>query len=215
LALQVALCRELGEVRGLKTAALVRRHLWTRPHDRRFDFVATSAGSGWIDALAGEARRRLDAAGGALVAGHADWRAEHLRFHAGALSATWDWDSLCLAPEPVVAGGAAHAFVADFGEDALPCVPTLSESLAFIADYEASRGESFTAEEHAVARSALVWHAAYSARCEHADAITAFGTRAPATAPKAVPPGGFRAFLAENGPLLLGLTPSGIPRVAC
>jgi hypothetical protein len=200
-------------VPGLKPASLVRRQLWARPHDRRFDFTATTAGAGWIDALAAEALRRLDAAGGVLVAGHADWRAEHLRFRAGELSATWDWDSLSLAPEPAVAGGVAHAFVADYGVDGLECVPTLTESLAFIADYEAARDVAFSGEETAVARAGLVWYAAYSARCEHSDDLTESGTRAPGTPPAAVPPGGFRAFLALNGPSLLGVPDPGVPSV--
>jgi hypothetical protein len=213
LARQVSLCRDLGEVPGLKTAALVRRQLWARPHDRRLDFATTAAGAAWVDALAAEALRRLDVAAGAFVAGHADWRAEHLRFRAGELSATWDWDSLSLAPEPAIAGGVAHAFVADYGVDGLECVPTIDESLAFIADYEAARGVAFSSEEIAVARAGLVWYAAYSARCEHSDDLTGFGTRAPGPPPAAVPPGGFRAFLALNGASLLGMPDPGAPPV--
>jgi hypothetical protein len=214
LARQVSLCRELGAVPGLKTAALVRRQLWDRPHDRRFDFTASAAGAGWIDVLATEARRRLDGAGGPLVAGHADWRTEHLRYLDGELSATWDWDSLSLAPEPAVAGGVAHAFVADYGIEGLDCVPALVESLAFIADYEAARGAAFTPAEAALARAALVWYAAYSARCEHSDDLTEYGTRPPARPPAAVPPGGFRAFLARHGAALMGVPDPGAPAVA-
>jgi hypothetical protein len=214
LARQVAICRALGDVPGLKTAALVRRQLWAQPHDRRFDFVATASGADWIEALAAEASGRLDHASGALVAGHADWRAEHLRFRGDELSATWDWDSLSMAPEPVVAGGVAHAFVADFGVDGLRCTPTIGEALAFIADYECGRGEVFSPEDAAVAHAALVWHAAYSARCEHADDLTDFGTRPPRSTRSVVPPGSFRAFLALNGPSLLGIPDPGVPAVA-
>jgi hypothetical protein len=214
LARQISLCRELAAVPGLKTAARVRRQLWDRPHDRRFDFTATAAGADWIDELAAEARRRLDRAEGPLVAGHADWRAEHLRYRDGELSATWDWDSLSLAPEPAVAGGVAHAFVADYGVEDLECVPTLDEALAFIADYEAACGAAFTPAETALARAALVWYAAYSARCEHSDDLTDYGTRSPDRPPSAVPPGGFRAFLARHGAALLGVPDPGAPAVA-
>ena len=212
LARQVALCRELGAVPGLKTAALVRRQLWGRPHDRRFDFTASAAGADWIDGLALEARERLDGAEGPLVAGHADWRAEHLRYLGGELSATWDWDSLSLAPEPAVAGGVAHAFVADYGVEGLDCVPTLDESLAFIADYESARGVAFTPAESVTARAALVWYAAYSARCEHSDAK--YGTRSPGGPPGVVPAGGFRAFLARHGAALLGVPDVAAPAVS-
>lgn len=215
LARQVGLCRELGAVPGLKTAALVRRQLWARPHDRRFDFVASAAGAGWIDELAAEARRRLDeAAGAALVAGHNDWRVEHLRFSDGELSATWDWDSLSLAAEPVVVGSAAHTFVADYSVDGLECVPTPEESLAFVGDYEAVRGAAFSADEHRILRASLVAAVAYGARCEHSDELTELGTRPPGPPPAAVSPGGFCAYLAENGPRLLGVRLPGIPPVS-
>ena len=206
LARHLGLSRALGDVPGLKTAALVRRQLWARPHDRRFDFAASSAGAAWIDELAAEARWRLDeVADAGLVAGHMDWRVEHLRFGGGELSATWDWDSLSMAPEPVVAGTAAHAFVADYSVEGLECVPTMEEALAFIADYEAARGAAFSRGERRVVYAALAAAAAYSARCEHSDDLTAMGTRPPGPPPSAVPPGGFRAFLASCGPALLGV----------
>jgi hypothetical protein len=214
LARQIAISRGLGAVSGLKTAALVRRQLWERPHDRRFDFGVSSAGAEWIDHFATEARRRLDVSEGPLVAGHADWRAEHLRYRDGGLSATWDWDSLSLAPEPAVVGGVAHAFVADYSVEGLACVPTLDESLAFIADYEEARGAAFTPAEVVTARAALVWYAAYSARCEHSDDLTAYGTRSPALPSGSVPPDGFRAFLARHGAALLGVSDPGAPAVA-
>jgi hypothetical protein len=59
-----------------------------------------------------------------------------------------------------------------------------------------------------------VWHAAYSARCEHADDLTEYGTRSPGGPPAAVPPGGFRAFLARHGAALLGVPDVGAPAVA-
>jgi hypothetical protein len=212
LARHLALCRALGAVPGLKTAALVRRQLWAKPHDRRFDFAASSAGAAWIDELAAEARWRLDEVPDAnLVAGHMDWRVEHLRFRDGELTATWDWDSLSLAPEPMVVGTVAHAFVADHSVDDREPAPTMEETLAFIADYEAARGAAFSRGERRVVYAALVAAAAYSARCEHSDELTAMGTQPPGPPPAAVPPGGFRALLATCGPTLLGLDARSVP----
>ena len=215
LARHLGLCRALGAVPGLKTAALVRRQLWARPHDRRFDFAATSAGAAWIDELAAEARWRLDEVADAnLVAGHMDWRVEHLRFRDGELSATWDWDSLSLAPEHVVVGTVAHAFVADYTVDGLAPAPTVEETLAFVADYEAARGAAFSRGERRVVYAALVAATAYSARCEHSDELTAMGTRPPGPPPAAVPPGGFRALLASCGPALLDVDTRAVPTVS-
>jgi hypothetical protein len=143
-----------------------------------------------------------------------DWRAEHLRFRDGELSATWDWDSLALASEPVAVGTAAHTFVADYAVDDLECAPTLDEALAFVADYEAARGAAFDGDELVVLRAALVAAAAYGARCEHSDELTAFGTRPPGPPLAAVPPGGFRALLATAGPSLLGIDVPALPPVA-
>jgi hypothetical protein len=215
LARQLELCRALGAVPGLKTAALVRRQLWAKPHDRRFDFAASSAGAAWIGELAAEARCRLDeAAAGNLVAGHMDWRVEHLRFRDGELTATWDWDSLSLAAEPVAVGTVAHAFVADYTVDDLEPVPTLEEALAFVADYEAARGAAFSRGERRAVYAALVAATAYSARCEHSDELTAMGTRPPGPPPVAVPPGGFRALLASCGPALLGVDAGAVPPIS-
>jgi hypothetical protein len=87
------------------------------------------------------------------------------------------------------------------------CVPTFEESLAFIADYEEARGSAFSADELRVLRASLVAAVAYSARCEHSDELTAFGTRPPVSPSAAVPAGGFCAYLAANGPALLGAGP--------
>jgi hypothetical protein len=54
----------------------------------------------------------------------------------------------------------------------LRCVPSLEESLAFLADYGAARGRGFDSAEARTARAALVAATAYSARCEHSDAVT-------------------------------------------
>jgi hypothetical protein len=178
--------------------------LWRQPHDRRFDFPGTARGAEWIDRLATEATRRLDEGlAGDPVVGHGDWRVEHLRFAGGALSAVYDWDSLAVGPEPVFAGAAAHAFTADWSIEGHRCIPTIEESLAFLADYQAARGAAFTDGEHRAALSGLVAAMAYSARCEHSDRLTALGTRPPAPPATPIPAGGCLGILSRHGLRLL------------
>jgi hypothetical protein len=180
--------------------------LWPVPHDGRFDFEGTAAGAEWIDRIAARARRVRDREVGDVVVGHTDWRVENMRFAGGAVSAVYDWDSLAIQREPVLAGGVAHLFTSDFtaGPEWVQ-LPTLDEALAFVADYEAARGEPFGADEHAVARAALLYAMAYTARCEHSDALTDFGAHPPRppAADAAVPPDSARAFTAAHADALL------------
>ena len=177
LARLVALCRELRDVDGLRenTMATGPADLWPQPHDGRFDFAATTPGAEWLDAVARRARAARDRDAGDVVVGHTDWRVQHLRFAGGELTAVYDWDSLAIQREPVLAGGVAHLFAADW-EAGDVRFPTLDEALGFIADYEAGRGAAFGAAERTVARAALLYAMAYTARCEHSDALTGFGT---------------------------------------
>jgi hypothetical protein len=178
--------------------------LWPRPHDGRFDFEATGAGAEWLDALAGEAQRILDAGAGDLVVGHGDWRAENMRFSAGEISAVYDWDSLVILREPRLVGGAAHHFTGDYSRPGRRQLPTLEEALAFIAEYEAARGTPFSAAERRVARAALVYGMAYTARCSHSDLLTDFGRHPPALPQSLEPrPGSAAAFLAAHAAELL------------
>jgi hypothetical protein len=209
LARLVALCRPMTALEGLRANIMATDpgDLWPTPHDGRFDFAATATGAEWLDAIAARARRIRDRDAGAVVAGHTDWRAENMRFAPdGSVSAVYDWDSLAIQREPVLAGGVAHLFTADFRAPDHADVPTLDEALAFIADYEAARGARFDADEHAAARAALVYAMAYTARCEHSDALTDMGA-APVRAERATDPppaGSARAFVAAHADTLLG-----------
>jgi Phosphotransferase enzyme family len=202
LAQLVARARSLGGAPGLTSWRDAYDGLWRHPHDRRFDFSGTAHGAEWIDRLAAAAGRCLDENdAGDHVIGHGDWRVEHLRFADGELSAVYDWDSLSVGPEPVFAGSAAHAFTADWSIEGHACIPTVDESLAFLADYEAARGAPFSKRERRLARAGLVAAMAYSARCGHSDRLTACGTRPPRRPREPIPPDG---ILARHGARLLG-----------
>jgi hypothetical protein len=207
LARLVEICRPLAGLPGLKSIRGSARDLWLAPHDRRFDFPGTSRGAEWIDGLACAANEQLDRlAGGPVVLGHGDFKIEHLRFRDGAVSAVYDWDSLGVGPEPVLVASAAYAFTADWSREDYQCVPTLDESLSFIADYETARGAPFTPEERQMTSAGMVSFLAYGARCEHSDRLTDFGVHPPRPAVETVPPGGFLAALAARGAHLLGIT---------
>jgi hypothetical protein len=206
----VALARRFAELDGLREnlMAMGPDRLWPVPHDARFDFEATARGAEWIDVIAARARRARDRDAGDVVVGHTDWRVENMRFADGAISAVYDWDSLAVQREAVLAGGVAHLFTADFsaGPDWVQR-PSLDEALAFIADYEVARGRPFGADERAVARAALLYAMAFTARCEHSDLLTDFGTRpvddSAANEPPEASPDTARAFVAAHAEALL------------
>jgi hypothetical protein len=82
-------------------------------------------------------------------------------------------------------------------------VPALDEALAFVADYETARGVEFSTNELQTVRAALVDAMAYTARCEHSDALTDFGGRPPPVPRGEAPDGSARAFLRTHGHELL------------
>jgi hypothetical protein len=211
---QIELSRDLVGLPGLESSAAAMRQRWRTPHDRRFDFPATADGAEWIELLAQEALRRLDEEGaGEPAIGHNDWRVEQLLFADGKLAAAWDWDSLGSGLEPAFAGSSAHCFTADYRVDDLDVVPTLEEALGFLDDYEAARGAPFGDDERRTAIAALVATMAYSARCEHADTLTDWGSTPARTAAQYVPADTYRGFLALHGPKLLGVEVDGVPAV--
>jgi hypothetical protein len=202
LAALVARCCSLTRLDGLheRLMAVPRNELWPTPHDRRFDFSATTRGAEWIDRVASAAKRIRDQPCPCRrVVGHADWRVEHLRFVGHEISAVYDWDSICVEREPVLVGSVAHAFTANWTMSGWRQFPTLDEALAFAAEYEEAREVPFTHMEWRALRAALVYTMAYTARCEHSDALTDFGRRSPrCDRPSPVPSGCARAFLAAH-----------------
>jgi hypothetical protein len=142
--------------------------VFPRPHSPFFDFEATSGGAEWIEAFAAEARARRASAAGPRVIGHFDYRVEHLRFAAGRVVATFDWDSLHHEHLPVLVGSLAPHFTADWQRDDVIRAPSVDEMRAFVSDFEAARRLAFTPAERATLSAALVYAMAYTARCNHA-----------------------------------------------
>jgi hypothetical protein len=141
--------------------------LWPTPHNVLFDFEATAAGAEWIDEIAAAARRVRDEPVGRTVVGHGDWVANHVRFEGAHPAVAYDWDSLDTDREPNFVGCSAATFTY---MEHLPVElqPTVEETLAFIADYEAARRNPLTLEERRAAHAAAVYVRAYATRCGHA-----------------------------------------------
>jgi hypothetical protein len=169
LARLIELASALRDVRGLDRGWNWpgQDRLWPRPHNALFDFEATTRGAGWIDSVAARAKKVVDGFHGRTVVGHTDWSADQLRFEGGEVSVVYDWDSLRPDREVVVAGIAASNFTATW-RLGVPNPPDPQETWLFVEDYEAVRGEQFSAPERAAIAAAAIYAIAYVARCEHA-----------------------------------------------
>jgi len=168
------LARLVGAVGGVRTAGLEPHPmdapagtLYPEPHNPVFDFAATSPGAEWIDRIAQEARPPGGDPGLPRVAGHLDWSANNVRLGPGGVLVVYDWDSLAVTAEAVVAGQAAATWRST-GETSDRDAPDGMEISRFIQAYADARGRPFTAAEEAAAARAAVWVMAYTARCEHA-----------------------------------------------
>ncbi len=135
-----------------------------KPHSPLFD-LSSPAGA-WIDEIARGVRPRLVAPAGDIVIGHADLRAEHVRFDGDRIVAVYDWDSLGRVAEPVLVGIVAHAFTTNWSIETPQQAPSIGEAHEFIADYEQARARQFTAAERSTCDAALLYATAYTARCE-------------------------------------------------
>ena len=106
----------------------------------------------------------LQRAGSSDLVGHADWTCGNLRFDNGRVSASYDWDSLAAAPEPVLVGLAAASFTQ--GSTTGATTPTTAEVTGFLQDHEQARSHSLSDTEQRTAAAAVTWVLAYNARCE-------------------------------------------------
>jgi len=170
-----ALADLVHTVRGIPPDGLERHpmrgvpgQLYPTPHSPIFDFAGTAEGAEWIDDLAQASLARRQSAGDLPpVIAHLDWSANNVRLGASGVRAVYDWDSLALTSEAVVAGQAAATWRST-GETADLDAPEAAEIDAFIAAYATARGRPFSVHETVTARAAAVWVMAYTARCEHA-----------------------------------------------
>jgi aminoglycoside phosphotransferase (APT) family kinase protein len=140
--------------------------LYPQPHSKLFDFKKTAAGAEWIDDFA-ERARQAEAHEDKPLLGHGDWRVEHLGFREGKIVATYDWDSLAFRPETELVGISAHGFTADWTLEGFRRIPTADDIRAYVADYEAARGQPFSKSERRSLFAMCVYCIAYGARCAH------------------------------------------------
>jgi hypothetical protein len=167
--------------------------LWPRPHSKLFDLNASTQGAEYIDELAAQASARMVPVGRAVI-GHADWRAEHVRFEGDVASVAFDWDSLCKTREPALVGSVAHMFCSDWSVNGHVQAPTLNEASAFVGEYEAARGSPFSRDERVLCAASFAYAVVYTCRCGHAAGVDARGV-----------PGNFQHLLASGGEGLFGL----------
>ena len=137
---------------------------WPQPHDPMFDFTTTPPAFTWLEELARQAADILNRTGPPDLVGHADWTCGNLRFDNGQVSASYDWDSLAAAPEPVLAGLAAASFTE--GSTTGATTPTTAEVTGFLRDYEQARSSPFSDAEQRTSAAAVTWVLAYNARCD-------------------------------------------------
>jgi hypothetical protein len=158
--------RELKSIPGLPEHSLPVA-LWPKPHNVLFDFEATAQGAEWIDAIARRDLDTLRARRGSQVLGHLDWSAKNMRMRGLSLAVVYDWDAIFVADETYVVGSAAVTFPTTW-ELPVPAIPTLEQTVAFIAAYEVARGRPFELEEHERIRAAASYSQCYTARCDYA-----------------------------------------------
>ena len=133
--------------------------LWPWPDDCDVDLNAVG-GPGWIDEAGRAARDRLRLSAGELVVGHGDWYTANLGWAGDRLLAAYDWDSVIVGREPVVAGLAAAVFPATGGGTEA----TVEETEAFLAAYSSTRARAFSSDETELAWAAGLWNRSFDAK---------------------------------------------------
>lgn len=92
----------------------------------------------------------------------------------------------------LIVGQCAHAFTADWTRTGRAQAPTLDEARAFVAEYEAARGQPFERAERATCAAMFAYACAYTARCGHALGVEERDV-----------PGTFQHLVAQHGHELL------------
>lgn len=127
--------------------------LYPAPHSPAFSFDEPLPE---VDELARRAMAVRDAATSPPVLAHLDWTVRNIRVVDDRLLVAYDWDSLDLVPQHVLAGQVGITF-SSWG-DGRGHVPSPGELRAFVSHFEV---------DPAAAAAAAVWLACYCARCEH------------------------------------------------
>jgi hypothetical protein len=94
-----------------------------------------------------------------------DWGSKNARFVRDVVCAVFDWDSLCEASEAEMVGRAAAQFTAQWDLPAA-LVPSPSEALAFVEEYERASGRRFSLAEWPVINASAEYLTATIARLE-------------------------------------------------
>jgi hypothetical protein len=96
--------------------------------------------------------------------GHGDWYTGNLRWVANHLLSVWDWDSVIVATEAVIAGLAAAVYpVTSAGNES-----TVEESEQFLRAYAGARGRTFSKDDLEVAWAAGLWNRVFDAKKQYA-----------------------------------------------
>jgi hypothetical protein len=134
--------------------------LWPRSEELDVDLNQVD-GSGWIDAAAQAARQKLREGRDPAAIGHGDWITDNLRWDGNRLLVAYDWDSLIVDSEAVIAGLAAAIYL-------YPALPTITETREFLDAYATARGRPFSPGELQRCWAAGVWTRAFDAKEEQA-----------------------------------------------
>jgi Phosphotransferase enzyme family len=173
LARLIAVCREFPASPELAGHPMRRSSdgLYGEPHSPLFDFAGTAEGAEWIDEHARRAVLQREADERPSVVAHCDWSARNVRLDEHRLLAVYDWDSVTLVPESTAVGQAAATWsvTADQGGTEFPSLPDI---VGFFADYERAAGYGLDDVQWRAAGGAAAYTLAYTARCEHALAMT-------------------------------------------
>lgn len=133
--------------------------LWPWPEDLDVDLNQV-AGFDWIDAAGRAARQKLREGQDQAVIGHGDWITDNLRWDGHRLLVVYDWDSLIVDSEAVIAGLAAAIY--------LPRLASTTETREFLDAYAAARGRPFSPGELERCWAAGVWTRAFDAKQQQA-----------------------------------------------
>ncbi len=138
---------------------------WPTADDRDDDLNAPRHATPWLDETGTRVRSRLrrfgrTPAGRRTTIGHGDWEAQNLRWDGDAPLVVHDWDSVTVAPEPVLVGLAASVWPCGI----VPRAATVPESAAFLEAYQRAAGRAWSADEVEASWAAGLWVYAYNAK---------------------------------------------------